>query len=309
MLGALTGFAIIAVIIGVGYLVARLEVLPDGAGLVLNRTAFFVGSPALLFTVLARADLAVVFSPFLIASLVSAAIAALLFVLASRLLFRMRFGDTVIGATASGYVNANNIGLPVATYVIGSTEYIAPVLLFQLLIFAPVVLTMLDVTTRGRVSVKNVLLGPVRNPIVVGSALGVIVAATGIELPDAVFAPLDLIGGAAVPLMLLAFGMSLRGQRPFASGSPRRAVLVATVLKAVVMPAVAFVVARFLLHLPDAEVAAATVVAALPAAQNVNTYAVRYNQGVILARDAVLFSTVAAVPIILLVSLLLHPAG
>ncbi|GAB3399639.1 AEC family transporter [Schumannella luteola] len=309
MLGALTGFAIIAVIIAVGYLIARLEVLPDGAGLVLNRTAFFVGSPALLFTVLARADLSTVFSPFLVAAFVGALVAALLFVLASRLLFRMRFGDTVVGAAASGYVNANNIGLPVATYVIGSTQYVAPVLLFQLLVFAPIVLTLLDVTARGTVSLKSVLLGPIRNPILIASVIGVIVAATGVELPDPVMAPFDLVGGLAIPAMLIAFGMSLRGQRPFAAGSPRRAVLVATAIKTIAMPAITWVIAALVLHLPAAEVAAATVVAALPAAQNINTYAVRYNQGVMLARDAVLFSTLASLPVILVIALLLHPAG
>jgi malonate transporter and related proteins len=114
VLGVLTGFAIIAVVIGAGYLVVRVGVVPAGANVALNRVAFFVASPALLFTILADADLQVVFSGFLAVAAISATVASLLFVLASRLLFKMRFGDTVVGSAASGSVNANNIRQPVA---------------------------------------------------------------------------------------------------------------------------------------------------------------------------------------------------
>ena len=48
-----------------------------------------------------------------------------------------------------------------------------------------------------------------------------------------------------------------------------------------------------------------TVIAALPTAQNVFTHAVRYNQGVVLARDAIFLSTVLAVPALILIAALL----
>ena len=306
MLGVLTGFAIITVVIVVGYVLARTEVVPVRANVTLNRVAFFAASPALLFVVLSRADLHVLFSGYIVVAGVSAVIAAAVFIVVSRVLFRMSAADTTIGAASSGYVNANNIGLPVATYVIGDQQFVAPLILVQLLIFAPIILSVLDASTRGRVSAVSVLTGPIRNPIIIGSVLGVVVAATNLDVPDAVMKPLEVLGGAAVPMMLLAFGMSLRGQKPLAPGSQRRAILTASAIKSLGMPVVAFLLAQFALHLPAEQVAAATITAALPSAQNMTNYAVRYDRGVILARDVVLITTIASLPIILTIALLLR---
>jgi malonate transporter and related proteins len=307
VLGVLTGFAIIGIVIAAGYLVARFHVVPAGANVALNRVAFFVASPALLFTVLARADLHVVFSRFLLVAAISAAVVAVLFVVVSRIWFRMPVAETTLGAALGGYVNANNIGLPVATYVIGDPQYVAPILLLQLIVFAPIVLGILDVATRGRASVVTIVTQPLRNPIILGSLLGLVVALTGWTVPPVILEPLKVLGGAAVPLVLLAFGMSLRGQRPLAPGSGRRAILVATALKAVVMPAVAFALGAWVFHLPQPVLAASTIIAALPSAQNMTNYAVRYDRGTVLARDTVLLTTIAAVPVIFVIAALLPP--
>lgn len=97
-------------------------------------------------------------------------------------------------------------------------------------------------------------------------------------------APLDILGGAAIPMILLAFGMSLHGTRPLRRGEPRAAVGVASAAKLVVMPVVAFVVSHLVLGLDDAAVASAVTLAALPTAQNVDNYAARFGRGEILAQ-------------------------
>jgi len=298
VLSAFTGFAVIAVIIAAGYLVARLRLVADGGALALNRVAFFVAMPALLFTVVSRAQVSVMFSRFTVVATTAALVTATVFVVASRLWFRASLVDTTMGAACASYVNANNIGLPVATYIIGNPQYIVPQILVQVLVFSPVVLGVLDLSTRGRVQVRDILAQPVRNPIVAATAAGAIVAVTGVHVPNIVTAPLDELGKAAVPLVLIAFGMSLRGSRPLAPGTPRAAVLVATGLKVVLMPAVAYLVA-VALHLPSAVVFAVVVTAALPTAQNMNSYAARYGRAQVLARDIVLLTTLGSVPVIL----------
>jgi predicted permease len=200
-------------------------------------------------------------------------------------------------------VNANNIGLPVAVYVLGDATAVVPVILLQLLVLAPVALLVLDATTSGRLSWRFVLAQPVRNPIILGSLAGAVVSVTGWTPPVAVMAPLDILGGAAIPMILLAFGMSLHGTRPLRRGEPRAAVGVASVAKLLVMPVVAFVVAR-LLGLDDAAVASAVTLAALPTAQNVYNYAARFGRGEILARDTILVTTIGS-PVVLLVAALL----
>ena len=306
MEGIFTGFAIIGVVIAVGYVAARLRLGGPDARTALNRIGFFVASPALLFTVIADADVGELFqAPLLVQAIAAVAVAAV-FVVVNLLWLRRPATEATIGAVSAGYVNANNIGLPVAVYVLGDPAAVVPVILLQLLILAPVTLLVLDAQTSGRVSVGFVLAQPVRNPIILGSLAGAVVSLTGWSVPAPVLAPLEILGGAAVPMILLAFGMSLHGSRPFQQPGGRTAVVVASVLKAVVMPAVAFVLARYAFGLDPAQVATAVTLAALPVAQNVYNYAARFRTGELLARDTILVTTVASPVVLLVSSLLLH---
>ncbi len=304
MEGILTGFAIIAVVIAAGYLTGRLRLGGDGAQHALNRIAFFVASPALLFTVVADADLAELFHAPLLVQGAAAVVAAGLFVVANAVRLRLSASEATVGAVSAGYVNANNIGLPVAVYVLDDPGAVVPLLLLQLLVFAPLTLLLLDAQTSGRLSVRLVLTQPVRNPIILGSVAGAVVSALGWRVPAPVLAPLEILGGAAIPMMLMAFGMSLHGSRPLRRGSSRAAAAVATVIKAVVMPAVAFALARYAFRLDDDEVLAAVVLAGLPTAQNVFNYASRFHRGEVLSRDTILVTTILS-PVVLFAAALL----
>ena len=305
MLGVLTGFAIIAVVITVGYLVGRFNIAGDNARQVFSRTAFFVTNPALLFTILAGTDVHKIFSTSVLVAASSAFVIAGLFVVASRLFFRRSAAETTIGAISASFVNANNIGIPVAIYVVGDASLVAPVILLQQLVFTPVCLTVLDLVSGGKPSLRSILTQPIRNPVIIASVAGAIVSALGWTIPEPVLAPLELLGGSAVPLVLMAFGISLYGMRPFQAGRERVDVVVATVLKSVLMPVVAYLIARFVFGASGSELFGAVVMAALPTAQNVFLFASRYERGVTVARDVVLLSSISAVPVLILAAVLL----
>jgi malonate transporter len=305
MLGVLIGFSIIGFVILVGYIVQRSGIAGDGAGHVLGRIAFFVTTPALLFTVLAHADVALLFSRFSLTAFIAVLTGAVLFLLLTRLFFRTSVAETALGAASASYANTNNIGLPVAIYVLGNAQYVAPVLLMQLLILAPTVLGILDASTSRRVSVLSILTQPFRNPIIIASLLGVLVAIFGITLPEPVLAPLEILGGAAIPMVLLAFGMSLPGQRLLKAGSGRKQVLVASAIKVVVMPVTAYLIGRFVFDLSSIELFAVTTISALPTAQNVYNFAARYDSAMVVTRDVVLLTTIASLPVLFLLALFL----
>ncbi|HTL42048.1 MAG TPA: AEC family transporter [Pseudolysinimonas sp.] len=306
--GVLIGFAIIAVVIGVGYLIGRFDLLGAGADRVMARLAFFVLTPALLFTVLAEADVRQLFSQVLPISAAVAGLNIVVYAVVARAVWRRPAPETVIGSLASGYVNGNNIGLPVSLYVLGDASSSAPVILLQLVLLAPIALMILDLTTSGEVSLRRILLQPVRNPLIIGSLLGLLVAVTGVTLPDAVLAPFELVGAAAVPVVLLGFGMSLHGSRPLAPGTERRDVVLASILKLAVMPVAAWALGFYVFGLTGHTLFVVTVLAALPTAQNVFNYAQRYGRGVVLARDAVLITTALSVVVLVIVAALLAPA-
>jgi malonate transporter len=301
----LIGFAIIGVVILIGYVVGRIGVLGEHAPKVMSRLVFFVLSPALLFTVLADADVHTLFSSMLAVSAIAAVLSCLIFAGIALLVFRRGIPETVIGSISAGYVNANNIGIPVAVYVLGNTAYSAPVILLQLLVLAPISLTILDISTSGSVSIGRVLMQPIRNPLIIASALGVVVSVAELEIPMAVMEPFRIVGAAAVPLVLIAFGMSLHGDRLLAPGTGRRDIVLASAIKLAVMPVIAWVFGRFVFGLDQEHLFAVVVLAGLPTAQNVFVFAQRYERGVSLARDTVLITTVGSVPVLVAVAALL----
>ncbi|PNG20253.1 AEC family transporter [Streptomyces cahuitamycinicus] len=305
MQGVLSGFAVIAVVIGVGYLIGRRGYLGGGGREVLTRLAFHVASPALLFTTLAQADLSVIFSDRLLVTAVSTAAVAGVFVAvgAAR---GWGVGRTTIGALCSSYVNSGNLGIPIAVYVLGDASLVAPVLLFQLVGVTPVALTVLDLASGGeKRPLWQRLLTPLRNPIALGSLAGVAVSASGLTVPGPLMDPMTLIGNMSVPAVLLAFGISLRGSSLPLRGAERAPVLLAVVLKSVVQPLVAWALAAGVFGLRGALLLDVVVTSALPAAQNLFTYASSYRVGEVLAREAILLSTVLAVPVLVVVAAVL----
>ncbi|MDO9591279.1 MAG: AEC family transporter, partial [Microcella sp.] len=137
--------------------------------------------------------------------------------------------------------------------------------------------------------------------------LGLLLSVTGIELPAPVMEPFELVGAAAVPTVLLLFGMSLHGRRILQPGTGRRDIVLAVALKIVVMPLIAWAVAYYAFGLSGLSLFAVVVLAALPTAQNVYNYALRFERGVQMARDSVLISTLLSIPALIVIAALLAP--
>ena len=305
MIEVFTGFAVIALAVIVGWVAGRTGVLGPEARPMLARLNFNVLAPFLLFSVLAQADVGALFSVLLPVSAIAAVAVMAVFALVSLLIWRHDIARTTVGSLGAGYVNANNFGIPIAVYMLGDAAYSAPIVLLQLLLFAPIALAILGAKVTGATSAWQIVRATITNPIIVGSLLGVLVAVTGLELPPIVIEPIALIGSAAVPLMLIAYGLSLHGQRLLEAGTGRREVLLASTLKLIAMPLAAWAIGRFVFGLDDVALYAVTVLAALPTAQNVFNYAQRYETAEIVARDTVFITTVGSVPVLLTVAFLL----
>lgn len=305
------GFITIVSIIGLGVLLAQLGILDEAGQDVLARLTFSVAGPALIITVLGRTDVSRLFSANLVASISGVAVSTVAYVCLARLRWRRSAGDTVIGAFSSSYVNAANLGLPIAAYVLHDASQVVPMLITQLVVLQPVGLAVLDVVSRSeqpeapKPSWPARLRQPLANPFLIGTLIGLLLSVLHVELPAPVLNPLALVGGMAVPAMLLAYGVSLRiGPLPGA-GEPTGQIAVIVALKLVVQPLTAYLLARYALGLQPAELLAVTVVAALPTAQNVFTFSIRYRQGEVLARDAIFLTTIGSVPVLLLIAALL----
>ena len=304
VVGAFVALVSVAVL---GYVVGLIGVLRAQDELVLSRLAFFVATPALLFTTVARADLHSIFSVVFVTNVASLFVVQAIFLAVAALIWRRTRSEATIGVLASSYVNAGNLGVPVAAYVLGDGALVAPIVLFQVLVMAPVAFAVLDGDRQGsgrRVSLRTVLTRPLRNPLTVASLLGLLVSLLGVRLPELVMRPIDLIAAAAVPVALIAYGLSLSAGTKD-SITLRRDVVLAVGLKTFAQPLVAYAVARWVLDLHGPALLAPTLLAALPTAQNVYVYAVHYRASRTLARSAVLLSTLLSIPVMILIAGLL----
>lgn len=305
MLAVLEAFAVIAVIIAVGAIVGRSNVLGDNARMVLNRVAFHIGVPALVLLSLADSTPSQVFSlPLLVSALTTLIIFAIYFVIAVTLRRHDR-ADATIGAWAASWVNAGNLGIPLSAYVLGSITEASALIVFQTVVLVPLGVAILNSAGRDGGSVAAQIKGLVTNPIIVASAIGTVLALTGLTLPRAIHQPLDLLADLAIPTVLLAFGIALVTQTGGKGKESRVDLWLAIVFKVFLMPALAYTLARWVFGLTPDQIAIATVLAALPAAQNLNTYASVFGRGEKLARDATLITTLASVPVITLIAYLL----
>jgi malonate transporter len=266
-----------------------------------------VATPALLFLTLGRADTGVVASAALVGTAGSAVLAALLYAGLAWWRWRLPAAQLTTGALSSSYVNAGNLGVPVSVYVLGDASYVAPVLLFQVLVMAPVGLAVLagSRATGDAPSWRQLLVQPLRTPVVIGCALGLVLAASGLDLPSLVLEPVELIAALAVPAALLAYGMTLHGAPRPAAGELKGQVWLAVAMKMLAMPAIAYALGRWVADLDGLALLAVTVTSALPTAQNVFVYASAYDRGTLLARDVILLSTVLSVPAVIGIALLL----
>jgi predicted permease len=321
MLAVLSALGTIAVVVAAGWFVGRTGALGEGAQRVLAATAFTVATPALLIDTLGRADLGLLVSRSALVTFATTTVVALVAAAVLGLVRRRPAGDLVVGVLASSYVNAGNIGIPLTAYLLGSIVSVVPPTLYQQLVLGPLALVVLDARTRRARAVgdaavaepvpaarlgtlRSVLRRTLRNPVIIGTLVGIALAALPWTLPDVVLQPFALLGAAAPPLALLTFGMSLAVPRVGAEAAPRGDVALVAVLRSVVHPALAIGLGT-LLGLRGEALLAVAVVSALPTAQNVLVYAIQYRQGTALARDAGLVTTVLAIPSLLVIAALL----
>jgi len=201
----------IFVVASVGFLLAR-RLHVDVKSL--SRVTFNALSPCLVFTLIVTSRIGagefgriVAFTVLLVAAVG----------LAARLVaipFRLKGPELAAFMIVVMFSNAGNFGLSVVLFAFGRDVLVRASLYFvtsAVLIYT--VGTFL--ASRGRHGARDALLGLVRVPAVWGLVAAALVIWTGAELPKAVSRPVELLGSAAIPSMLLVLGMQFeKGARP-----------------------------------------------------------------------------------------------
>ena len=220
-----------------GYLARCLGVLERGDVGKMNRVAFRVFLPCLLFYNVYRSDL----SSAVNGTLIAYAVLGVLTVFAAAYIVVLRLeplnerrGVVMQGIFRSNYVI---LGLPIAQALLGDHELGPVSVLIAIVVpmFNVLAVFVLERFRGGNVKPGEIAVQVLKNPLVVSSALGIAVLLLGIRLPPILEKTVSGLGTIATPLQLFLLGAFFRFE---GLGRYARALTAVTTVKLVVTPAI-----------------------------------------------------------------------
>ena len=300
-------------LIALGFVAAKRGIIPEAGIGGLSAFVFNIAIPALLFRAGTRVFQGAGFDGDVTAAFFAGAMVAyVLGLLIGRFIFRLPLAEQTIIATGGGYSNNVMIGIPLASLVFGEQGILLATGIIALsgATFYALAAILIETGRSGRIDIvgvlRSIVRGLVRNPIVMGMALGILWGATGVPLPEVAERFINLLASAAAPAALFALGASLT-RFDIAGDLAQSGTM--TALKLLVHPAAAWVIGSYGFGLAPIPLAVMTLYAALPIGANVFLLAGQYGLGERRASAAVVISTVVSVlTLTALVALLANPA-
>jgi len=187
------------------------------------------------------------------------------------------------------FSNSGNYGLPVVLFAFGRDALAHASVYFVANAVATYTLGVF-LASAGRRSIAQAATGVLKVPAVWGVVAAGIVLGLGVQLPQALMRPVELLSGAALPTMILVLGMQLER-----SAWPARPALVALacVLTLVVTPILAFGVSQAL-GLTGVARQVAIVQAGMPSAVLTTILALEFDVAPAFVTACVMVSTLAS---------------
>ena len=254
-------------VMGVGFVCGKIKFLDETAYKALTKFVFYVATSALIIQAVASINLDDFhkFPRFILANCVIVTLAYILTYLALRL-SRVNYKTGASILFAGNVSNSVYLGLPLIRVLYGQEGIIYAIA------FLAIPLTLADVLgfymlskwRLGKTSITSVLKDFFKNPIIISTAVGVVLLLLNIKLPYFVGAGLDHLGVTATGLALFATGLFLAVfvTRRFNLGSA----LITSAVKLVLMPAIALVIGKYLFGLSGIPLFVTVMIAAMPSA-------------------------------------------
>jgi predicted permease len=267
---------------------------PDSITEALNRVVFKIALPAMLFRLMSDFGQ----SPPVDARLLIAFFGSCLivFVLGRVIASRLFKLDGISGSVfALGGIFSNNVmlGLPIATVMLGEKAIpsVALVLVFNGLILWTLATVSVEWVKHGALNLKGfgkTAVSVLKNPLIIAILSGTLFSLTGIPLPQMIDKTVSMLGTIAVPLALVALGMSLAAYKVKDGLKESYAICL---LKLIVQPLVIWGLA-VLLGLPPLESKVVVLLGSMSVGINVYLMSQQFNALTGPAATSMLLSTV-----------------
>ncbi len=324
LLFAFNSVAPIIFTVAIGYILKKMGMMPKDFSKLANKLVFRIFLPVMLFM-----------NIYGIESFKTVELDYIIYTVASVLIFFLLGIPTVIlvtkkkeyrGALFQGIFRSNYalIGIPLATALFGSSGAAVATLLSAFVIplfnvLAVVGLSIFAKDADGKGSLKKVLIGILKNPLIWGIAVGLLAlgiraAFVGLDISfrlnsiNAVWGTLKNLSNIATPLALLVLG----AQFEFSDiPSMKRELIAGVLLRSVIVPVLGLGVAflAFRGFIDGAEFAALVAVFATPVAVSSVPMAQEMNADVTLAGSLVVFTTICSAFTVFIASFILRSLG
>ena len=291
------------VLILLGWLIVRMKYLEPTVGDALGDFVFRVAVPVLLFRTIAEADFRDGSPwPLWVAYFSGVAITWTLGHLAATMIFGKDARIGVLAGVSSAFANTVFIGLPLVSRNVGEGGIVALSILLSvhlptMMIAGTILMERAERKATGKPGqnpltlLKGILRNLVRNPLVIGLALGALVHLVGVPLGGPVKSVVDQLAGLAAPAALISIGMAVD---KYGLGGNTGLALVTSALKLIVLPACVYGASR-LLGLNSDWTAALVLTSAVPTGVNAWLIANHFNVGHGLASSTITITTALGV--------------
>lgn len=255
-------------------------------------------TPCLLFHSILTSDFRSAFNPSIIGPFYLGALTcfAVGIVIAIKL-FGNRPGEGVSVGFSGTFTNTVLVGLPIIQRAYGVDAL--PVTLSIIGLHGAILLTVgmvtMELVRRDGQSLGKTLIVAARrvlsNPLIWGIAAGFLASAINLQLIEPAEAFLTMMSQAVVPAALFGIGGALNAYR--LSENWKQA-LVASVIKLILHPALAYILMIWVLHVPVEIARYGILLSAMPAGVNVYVFATYYQRGESVAANTILIATIAS---------------
>ena len=258
-------------LIGIGYLLRRIQFMSEQDGTVLSKFAFYILLPPLMFTSILSGDASRSLNINFIFSyeIITISIFVLTYLLG--VLIKLKTMEKAIFGLNAAYPNYGYIGVPLCILAFGAEAAIPLALI--LLADTFVLLTTLifyKLTETRKTSLrelsKEIIQRIIYNPLMMSVFVAFIFSTVDIKIVTAIDRTLSIVAASATAVALIALGVSLN----VTSIKNQKSVLFfITVIKLIVHPILIFIVFQFQTNIDPIWVKTAIVCASLPVAANV----------------------------------------
>lgn len=199
----------IFLLVAIGYFLTRIHVWNEEFLKVANKICFNVFLPVLLFYNIYKSDFSEVFNPKLILFIIVSV--TLLFIAGSIIVPMLTKDGGRRGAVIQALFRGNYLllGVPICQSMYGDAGGAAASVAAAFVIpyFNVLATLVLSIYSRDNVTTwKSVLIKIAKNPLIIGSVLGMLAALSGIKLPAPIEKTLMDMKGLATPFALLILG-------------------------------------------------------------------------------------------------------